>query len=94
MGRNDLGGVLEDFSVHPLSDEQERQAALTLAEAALRWGADRRRRHNRSRVAFNLEQALDVLGLLPCPTYRYLMGTTMRSLSSLGNQYTEQDGEG
>lgn len=56
--------------VVPLSDEEARQAAVRLAEAAERWrfaGS-----YNRARARYQLETALLALGLVSVPSWEWL----------------------
>lgn len=59
---NDLAGQREALgAVHPLTDEEEHSARLTVAELSERWGRRNSRTKERQRVARAL--ALDALGL-------------------------------
>jgi hypothetical protein len=86
MGQNDLGGVLEDFSVHPLSDEQARQASLVLAEAAVRRSKRHKHRADDSRARYNLETALLAAGLKDEPSEAYARAELGAALQRLNRK--------
>lgn len=72
MGQNDLGGVQEEFSVHPLSREQARDAAERLADATVRWAKRTKLDPAGSRALFNFERALLMTGIVEHPSDRYV----------------------
>ncbi len=82
-GRDSLGPV------HPPSEEEEREAGLRLAEAALRWR--RRNRHAYRRMQFPLEEVLLMLDIKKEPsdifrTREAMRGPSMRAKGWFGRR--------
>lgn len=72
-GRDSLGPV------HPPSEEEEREAAMRLTEAALRWRV--KHAHSYDRVNFPLETMLLMAGIKEEPSPKYQLRDRMKKLS-------------
>ncbi len=72
-GRDSLGPV------HPLSREEELEAAMRLTETALRWRRKNRRSYDR--VAYPLETMLLMTGIKEEPSEKYQVSDTMKKVS-------------
>lgn len=72
-GRDSLGPV------HPLSEEEEREAGMRLTETALRWRRENKRSY--ARVGYPLETVLLMTGLKEEPSEEYQVRDVMKALS-------------